>query len=78
MENVITLLTTEDKDEIKKAIKEIIIEQVKNDFDSYDTYLFNPRQIESMIEEVVEEVKYEIRDTLKEKMIKEMETKLGL
>lgn len=78
MENVITLLTTEDKDEIKKAIKEIIIEQVRNDFDSYDTYLFDPRQIELMIEEIIEEVKYEIRGTLKEKMIKEMEGKLGL
>lgn len=78
MENILTLFTSEDKDEIRKAIKEIIIEQIKNDFENTSTYLVDPSQIEDMVSEVVEEVKDEVRSIYKEKLMKEMEEKLGL
>ena len=78
MEIILTLFTSEDKDEIRKAIKEIIIEQVKTDFENTSTYLVDPSQIEDMVSEVVEEVKDEVRSIYKEKIMKEMEEKLGL
>lgn len=78
MEKILTLFTSEDKDEIRKAIKEIIIEQVKTDFENTSTYLVDPSQIEDMVSEVVEEVKDEVRSIYKEKIMKEMEEKLGL
>ena len=61
MKNIITLSTNEDKDEIKKAIKEMIIEQIRNDFENTSTYLIDPSQIENMFLEVVAEVKDEVR-----------------
>lgn len=77
MENVLTLLTSEDRFEIKKAMKEIIVEQIKSDFESYDCYLFDPSQIQDMIEEVVDEVREEVKIAYKEKVMKEMEEKLA-
>ena len=78
MDNILTLLTSEDKDEIRKAIKEIIIKQVRSDFENNSFYLVDPNQIEDMVSEVVEEVKEEVREIYKEKLIKEMEEKLGI
>lgn len=76
MENVLTILTSEDKVEIKMAMKEIIIDQIKSDFENYDCYLFNPTHIQDMIEEIVDEIKEEIKIAYKEKIMKEMEEKL--
>lgn len=78
MEKILTLFTSEDKDEIRKAIKEIIIEQVKTDFENTSIYLVDPSRVEDMVSEVVEEVKDEVRSFYKEKIMKEMEKKLGL
>lgn len=78
MENILTIFTSEDKDEIRKATKEIIIDQIRSDFDNCGCYLIDPRQIEEMVSEVVEEVKEEVRSIYKEKLMKEMEDKLGL
>ena len=78
MDNILTLFTSEDKDEIRKAIKEIIIKQVRSDFENNSFYLVDSNQIEDMVSEVVEEVKEEVREIYKEKLIKEMEEKLGI
>lgn len=78
MENILTLFTSEDRDEVRKAIKEIIIEQVRSDFENTTHYLVDPSQVEDMVAEVVEEVKEEVRSIYKEKLINEMEEKLGL
>ncbi|MGL4452776.1 MAG: hypothetical protein ACRCTZ_16530 [Sarcina sp.] len=78
MEEVFTLLTSEDKSEIKLALKDIIVNQIKNDFEDYGCYLFDPNEIEEWVSEVREEVKDEVRVIFKEKLLKEMEEKLGL
>lgn len=78
MNNITTLFTSEDKKEIREAIKEIVIEQIKNDFENYSNYLFDPSQIEDMTCEVIEEVKEEVKEIYKAKLMKEMEEKLGL
>ena len=78
MDNILTLFTSEDKNEIRKAIKEIIIKQVESDFQDNCNYLINPNEIEDMISEVIEEVKDEVKTIYREKLIKEMETKLRI
>lgn len=75
--NILTLFTSEDRTEIRTAIKEIIIEQVKYDFENNSNYLLDPSQVEDMVADVVDEVKEEIRDILKEKLMKEMEEKIN-
>lgn len=77
MNNILTLFTSEDKNEIKKAVKEIIIRQVEKDFEDNCHYLIDPNQIEDMLSEVIEEVKDEVKVIYKEKLIKEMEAKLS-
>lgn len=77
MNNILTLFTSEDKNEIKKAVKEIIIRQVEKDFEDNCHYLIDPNQIEDMLSEVIEEVKDEVKTIYREKLIKEMEAKLS-
>ena len=76
MDNILTLFTSEDKNEIRKAIKQIIIKQVEKDFEDNCHYLINPNEIEDMISEVIEEVKDEVKTIYREKIIKEIEEKL--
>ena len=78
MDNILTLFTSEDKNEIRKAIKQIIIKQVEKDFEDNCHYLINPNEIEDMISEVIEEVKDEVKYIYREKLIKEMEEKLKI
>lgn len=78
MDNILTLFTSEDKNEIRKAIKQIIIKQVEKDFEDNCHYLINPNEIEDMISEIIEEVKDEVKNIYREKLIKEMEEKLRL
>lgn len=80
MGEVVTLLTSEDKNEIKAAIKDIIIEQVKNECEEYcsSEYLFDTNLLVELCNDLMEEVRDEVRDILKDKIMKEMEVKLGL
>ena len=73
---LLTLLTSEDKAEIRTAIKQIIIKQVEIDIENSYDCLIDTREIEEMVEEMIEEIKDEIKDMYKEKMIKEFEKKL--
>ena len=81
--NILTILTSEDKEEIRKSIKDIIIKQIEEDLISYSEghYIFDEDEIlkiQDMINEAIEEVKAEIKPLLKEKMFKEMKDKLGI
>lgn len=76
MENILTLFTSEDRNEIRNSIKEIIIKQVESDFQDNCNYLINPNEIEDMISEVIEEIKDEVKTIYREKIIKEIEEKL--
>ena len=73
---LLTLLTSEDKAEIRTTIKQIIIKQVEIDIENSCDCLIDTREIEEMVEEMIEEIKDEIKDMYKEKMIKEFEKKL--
>ena len=76
MENILTLFTSEDRNEIRNSIKEIIIKQVESDFQDNCNYLINSNEIEDMISEVIEEIKDEVKTIYREKIIKEIEEKL--
>jgi len=72
MENILKIFTSEDKDELRQAFKEIIKEQFQSQIEQMDVYLFDPSDIERMIErsfeEVINEVKLDFKEKMKEKM----------
>lgn len=78
MEKILTLFTSEDRDEIRGALKELIIEQVKNDLENSTYYLVNPDEVQEMVQEVVEEAKEEVKEVYKGVLMKQMEEKLKL
>ena len=76
--NILTILTETDRDEIKKALKDIIIEQIRSDFNENSCYLFDIDDINNVMEEAIAEIKEEIKPLLKEKLFAEMKEKLEL
>lgn len=73
MENVFTLLDSEDKLEIKKAVKILIVKRVADELHEYDRWLIDGGDIERIVEEAIseciEEIKYEIKGQVKEKVM---------
>lgn len=78
--NILTILTTEDREDIKKSLKGIIVDKIKDDFnDKYKSYyIFNPNDLDGMIGEAIKEAKEEIKPLLKEFMLNEMKKKIGM
>lgn len=76
--NILTILKSEDREEIRAALKRVIINQIEDDFRENCDYLFDIDDINGMIEEALEEVKEEIKPIIKEHMLEEMNKKLGL
>lgn len=74
MEAITKIFTTEDKEELRQAFKEMIKDQFKNDLEQNDNYLFDSSEIEIMIneafEEVISKIKNEFEEKLKEQMLK--------
>lgn len=77
MEAITKLFTTEDQQEMKQALKEIIVEQFKNEVEEYDRYMFDPNDIQEKVEEafteVITEIKLEFKEKLREQMLKMLE-----
>lgn len=76
MNNLMTLFNSEDKNEIKTAVKELILKQVERDFEDNSNYLINPNEIEDMISEVIDELREEIKEKYRDIIIKQLEEKL--
>ena len=72
MNDIIAILTSDDKDDIKKRVKNLIVEQVEKDFDDYDMYCFNPDYIENIVgdtfNDIIEELKPTFKKAIKQKM----------
>ena len=72
MNDIITILTSEDRDEIKTELKKLIIERVDTDLKDYNMYCFNPEYIENvvgdMFNEIVEELQPKFKKAIKDKM----------
>lgn len=76
--NILTILTETDREEIKRALKEIIIEQIRSDFADTGSYIFDPSEVDNMMTDAIDEVKEEIKPILKEYMMEEMKKKMGI
>ena len=76
--NILAILTETDREEIKRALKDIIIEQIRDDFAENDMYLFDKNEINEMMDEAIMEVKSEIKPLLEQKLLKEMREKLNM
>jgi predicted transcriptional regulator len=76
--NILTIFTETDREEIKKAVKQLIINQVESDLRESYNYLFDPDELHEMIEEAINEVKEEVKPLIKEKLLKDMMSKLEL
>lgn len=81
METIIKILTTEDQQELKQGIKEIIIEKFREDVNNYYS-LFESCDIDDMIQEsfqesfqeVIDEIKVEFKEKLREQMLRLLDT----
>lgn len=76
LDNIVKIFNSEDEKEVKQGLKDIIIEQFRNDLESYDMYLFNPDKIESMIEDAFQEVIAEAKEVMKKKVFAAFEEKI--
>jgi flagellar biosynthesis component FlhA len=80
IENIKTIFTSEDMIEMKVAMKQIIIDQFRDDMEKLDVYLFDPAEVDSMIddtyEEILKELKAELKEKLREKMFSGLDKKL--
>ena len=72
--DVKAIFTSEDLTDIKNAMKNIIIEQFKDDLQRYDRYLLNPKDIEDLLEETYSEIIDEIKKDIKRKMKSKLTT----
>ncbi|MCP4761945.1 MAG: hypothetical protein GY870_09185 [archaeon] len=63
-DNIFTILTTEDKNEIKDAIKILCMEQIRKDIES--TYLIDAGDIRNIHQKILEEITDEIKKEIKE------------
>ena len=73
MDEILTIFSSEDKQELKEAFKKIIIEQFKQDLLSNDEYLIHPDEIKEMVEEVLNEILDDVKALMKEQIQKELE-----
>ena len=76
--NILTILTSQDRDEIKQALKDAIIKQIQDDFHSCDSYMFNIDDINKMMQEAIEDVQEEVKPIVKEFMLNEIKKKLKI
>jgi len=72
MEKYDKIFNTEDQNEMKKAFKEIVIAQFKDDLEQNGLYLFDSNVIEELVIEAFKEVIDEVRDDFKNKLKEEV------
>lgn len=73
MNNVFELLNSDDKNEIKKAVKGLIIKTIDNEIKDFDRWLITYEDvsgiINSAVNDTIEEIKCEIKEKVKEKVL---------
>ena len=74
MKEIMTLFTSEDKLEIKEAVKKLVLTQIENDLESYckDSYIFYPDDVSEMVSEIVTELKEDFKAEIKEQLMAKM------
>lgn len=64
-ESITKILGSDNLEEIKAGMKDIILKKFEEDLNDYDLLLFDPDAIEEIIVDVCEEVKEEVKDKIK-------------
>ena len=70
---VIDFLGAENIETLKEKVIEIIISQIKDDFENSQEYLISPYQVQDIFDEAITEVKSEIKENLKERLKSQIE-----
>lgn len=64
-ESITKILGSDNLEEIKAGMKDVILKKFEEDLNDYDLLLFVPDAIEEIIVDVCEEVKEEVKDKIK-------------
>lgn len=72
-----TIFNSEDKEEIKREVKRLIIERVESDLEHYDQYIIWGRDVKDMLNEVLDECKEIIKKETLKRARKALAEKLG-
>ncbi len=75
--DLLTIFTSEDKEEIKREVKRLIIERVESDLEHYDQYLVWGANVSDMLSGVLEECREIIKKETLKKARKALAEKLG-
>jgi uncharacterized membrane protein len=77
LKDIEKIFTSEDKEEIKQAIKGIILDQFKSEMRDYERYILDPSDVGDWLRDAMEEISDEMKDEYKkiirERMDKELE-----
>jgi hypothetical protein len=74
MENIIAILTSEDKDFIKRNLIELIVEQMKSDLRSWDEYILYPPDVQSLVADAMEQAQSEFEEYVKSFYLEKMKS----
>lgn len=80
MKDIEKIFNEQDKEELKRAMKNIIIEQFRSDLRDMGVYLLHPDNVaeylQEAMEEIINDVKDEYKEIIKQKIQREVEYKL--
>lgn len=73
------LLGAENMEDLKKKIVNLIVNQIKDDFEESRSYLIYPEDVgDAVYTEVVDEIKTEVKPIIKEKILQKALKEYGL
>ena len=75
MEKIITIFTSKDEDDLKSSLKDLLIEQFKDDLKDNGNYnyLFNRDRLSNLANQAFEEVVGEMKEELRKIMFSELD-----
>lgn len=77
-EDILAIFTSEDKNDIKQAVKNIIIEQINSDLSELRySYIIDDSDLSDMVVELLSELKEEIKAEYKQKLRAKFEAQLA-
>lgn len=72
-------LGSENMEDLKKKIANVIVHQIKEDFEESRSYLISPEDVgDAVYTEVVDEIKTEVKPIIKEKILQKALKEYGL
>lgn len=75
MQDILTIFNSKEKNEIKEAIKNMILETIKKELEDNSYLLDTTELISNIIDDAVDEVEQDIKNMYKQKLIQDFITK---